>query len=180
MSEKALNQLREQFPNAVLESGEYRGDEWAIVDREMIRPIGRFLKDTNGLQFDMLTDLTAVDYFGRKTPRFEVVYHLYSVQKKHRLRLKVPLSEDDPTVDTLSDLWKVANWMEREVWDMYGIRFNDHPDPRRILLYEEFEGHPLRKDYPKDKHQPLVRRSPEAIEEALKRRPGTLAPIMPE
>ena len=89
--------------------------------------------------------------------RFTVVYHFYSTDKKHRLRLVVPTEDDtSPEVDSLTDLWPGANWLEREVWDMFGIRFRGHPDLKRILMYESFEGHPLRKDYPVNKRQPLI------------------------
>ena len=88
--------------------------------------------------------------------RFEVVYHFYSTVKNHRLRLKVPVSAVDPTVDSLAGLWRAADWFEREVWDMFGIRFTGHPNLKRILMYEEFKGHPLRKDYPVRKRQPLI------------------------
>ena len=101
-------------------------------------------------------DLTAVDYLNRKDPRFEIVYHLYSLNHNVRLRVKIPVSEDDCSVDSIWSLWKTVNWYEREVWDLYGIKFNGHPDLRRILLYEEFKGHPLRKDYPINKRQPLI------------------------
>ena len=102
----------------------------AVVSRKAIRAICRWLKETDDLQFDMLTDLTAVDYLGR-SPRFEVVYQLYSVALKHRLRLKTAVPAEEATIDTVSDIWRVANWLEREVWDLYGIRFNGHPDMRR-------------------------------------------------
>ena len=88
--------------------------------------------------------------------RFAVVYHFFSLKHKHRLRLVVPLDETDIEVDSLTSLWAGANWLEREVWDMFGIRFRGHPDLKRILMYEEFEGHPLRKDYPVNKRQPLI------------------------
>ncbi len=88
--------------------------------------------------------------------RFVVVYHFYSLQHKHRLRLVVPVAEADAELDSLTSLWAGANWLEREVWDMFGIRFRRHPDLKRILMYEEFEGHPLRKDYPVNKRQPLI------------------------
>ena len=88
--------------------------------------------------------------------RYTVVYHFYSLAHKHRVRLVVPLPDDDPEVDSLSELWPAADWLEREVWDMFGIRFRGHPDLRRILMYPEFEGHPLRKDYPVNLRQPLI------------------------
>jgi NADH-quinone oxidoreductase subunit C len=93
---------------------------------------------------------------GPPETRFVVAYHFYSVQHKHRLRLIVPVDEAQAEVDSLTSLWPGANWLEREVWDMFGIRFRGHPDLRRILMYDEFEGHPLRKDYRVDKRQPLV------------------------
>jgi len=96
-----------------------------------------------------------VDYIPRE-PRFEVVIHLYSIPHGHRLRLKTPLEGDDPEMDTLTSVWRGTDWFEREAWDMYGIVFKGHPNLKRILLYEEFEGHPLRKDYPIDKRQPLI------------------------
>jgi NADH-quinone oxidoreductase subunit C len=88
--------------------------------------------------------------------RFAVVYHFFSLKHKHRLRLVVPLEETDAEVDSLTSLWAGANWLEREVWDMFGIRFRGHPDLKRILMYDEFQGHPLRKDYPVKKRQPLI------------------------
>ena len=103
----------------------------------------------------LLVDVTAVDFLGR-APRFEVVYHLYSLAHRHRLRVKIPVAEDDCRVPSVTPIWKGANWLEREVWDMFGVRFDGHPDLRRILMYESFEGYPLRKDYPVSKRQPLV------------------------
>ena len=88
--------------------------------------------------------------------RFAVVYHFYSLAHKHRLRLVVPVEEAVAEVDSLTSLWPGANWLEREVWDMFGIRFRGHPDLKRILMYKEFMGHPLRKDYPVNKRQPLI------------------------
>jgi NADH-quinone oxidoreductase subunit C len=115
----------------------------------------RTLRDDAELRFDLLADLTAVDYLGR-SPRFEVVYQLQSIAKHHRLRVKVPVDGPEPVVPTATGIWKSALWAEREVFDMYGIRFDRHPDLRRILMYPEFQGHPLRKDYPLDGRQALV------------------------
>lgn len=109
----------------------------------------------NDLGFDLFLDVTAVDYPERE-PRFDVVYHFYSVKDKKRLRLKTQVSESDPTVPTLTGLYGSANFMEREVHEMYGIKFAGNEDLRPILLYEGFVGHPLRKDYPIDQEQPLV------------------------
>jgi NADH-quinone oxidoreductase subunit C len=107
---------------------------------------------------EMFIDLTGVDRFSTE-PRFDVVLHLYSVSLKHRVRLYGGCPENDPTIDSLCGVWEGANWYEREAYDLYGVRFKGHPDLRRILMYPEFVGHPLRKDYPKEKRQPLVRRS---------------------
>jgi NADH-quinone oxidoreductase subunit C len=114
------------------------------------------LREDPALAFDFLSDITAVDYLGKKEPRFEVVYHLLSLGRRRRVRVKVPVAESAPEVDSLVSLWRAADWLEREVWDMFGIRFRGHPDLRRILLYEEFRGYPLRKDYPVNQRQPLV------------------------
>jgi NADH-quinone oxidoreductase subunit C len=157
MSQTVLARLKEAFPSEVLATSDYRGDETAVVAREHIKAVCRFLRDEPDLAFDMPTDLTAVDYLGQE-PRFEVVYHLYSTTKKHRIRLKARVPEDDPVIDSVVELWPGFNWEEREAYDLYGIRFAGHPDLRRILLYPDFVGHPLRKDYPKEGRQPLVRR----------------------
>ncbi len=152
--------LRERFGAAVVESHDQHGDETIVVRRESLVEILRRCREAPALAFDMLTDLTAVDYLtfpGREDgPRFEVVYHLYSLGLNHRLRVKVRVEEDDALVPTAVPLWPIANWLEREVWDMFGIRFEGHPDLKRLLLYEEFVGHPLRKDYPINRRQPLI------------------------
>jgi NADH-quinone oxidoreductase subunit C len=131
------------------------GDAIVVCPRERTVSLFRTLRDDPALAFTSLVDITAVDYLGR-TPRFEVVYQLHSLAHGHRLRVKIRLPEEDPTVPSLVSLWKAANWLEREVWDMFGVRFGGHPDLRRILMYPEFVGHPLRKDYPVSKRQPLV------------------------
>jgi NADH-quinone oxidoreductase subunit C len=155
-----LARLTERFGGALLETAAPCGDHTAVVALGALRDVLAFCRDTPDLAFDMLMDLTAVDYLrfpGREDgPRFEVVYHLYSVPHNHRVRLKVPVDEDDAVVPSAVPLWPIANWFEREVWDMFGIRFEGHPDLRRLLLYEEFVGHPLRKDYPINKRQPLM------------------------
>ena len=149
--------LKEQFPDAVVEIHDHRGDETAILQREALVPIARFLKSDSGFDMNILTDLTAVDGLGMKwSPRFEVVYHFYSLAKNHRLRVKVRVDEKDAVMPTVTPLWPAADWFEREVWDMFGIRFDGHPNLKRILMYEEFTGHPLRKDYPVNKRQPLI------------------------
>jgi len=150
-----LKRLVDGFGDKVLATHEFRGDATAIVDRSALIDVCKLLRDDPGLAFDFCMDVTAVDYIGRK-PRFEVVYHLYSLEKNHRVRIKVPLEESDPKLPSVVSIWSSANWLERETWDMYGIKFEGHPDLKRIYLYEEFEGHPLRKDYPKEKRQPLI------------------------
>jgi NADH-quinone oxidoreductase subunit C len=158
--EELLRRLRDRFGAAIVETHEFRGDTTAVVDRTALVGALRFCRDEPALGFDMLTDLTAADYLkfpGREDgPRFEVVYHLYSLAHNHRLRLKVRVDEDDAVVPTAVPLWPIANWLEREVWDMFGVRFAGHPDPRRLLMYEQFVGHALRKDYPINRRQPLI------------------------
>jgi len=155
-----LARLRVRLGAQVLETHEHHGDHTAVVAREGIVDALTFCRDDADLRFDMLMDLTAVDYLkfpGREDgPRFDVVYHLYSVAHNHRVRLKVRVEQDAPFVPTATGLWPIANWFEREVWDMFGIRFEGHPDLRRLLMYEEFVGHPLRKDYPIERRQPLI------------------------
>jgi len=161
--------VKEKFPDAVFATHDFRGDETVVVRREALLEIVRFLKEDPEMDFNLLMDLSAVDYLpwgepgparpsvteGRG-PRFEVVYHLYSLAKNRRLRLKVPVEESDPSLPTLTGIWPAADWYEREVWDMFGIRFVGHPHLKRILMYEEFVGHPLRKDYPVNQRQPLI------------------------
>lgn len=132
-----------------------RGQAVVLLDRGAVPAAFETLRDHADTRCDRLVDLTAVDYLGR-APRFEVVYQLHSTTHGHRLRVKVPVGEDDPSVPTASGIWKSALWAEREVWDMFGLRFAGHPDLRRILMYPEFVGHPLRKDYPVRQRQPLV------------------------
>ena len=155
-----LARIGERVGAGIVGTHAYRGDHTAIVSREAVIDALAFCRDDGTLRFDMLTDLTAVDYLkypGREDgPRYDVVYHLYSVGENHRVRVKVPVEQDDAWVPTASGLWPIANWFEREVWDMFGIRFDGHPDLRRLLMYEEFVGHPLRKDYPINRRQPLI------------------------
>jgi len=158
--EELLKRLRDRFGAAIVDTHEFRGDTTAVVDRAALVDALRFCRDEPALAFDVLMDLTAADYLtypGREDgPRFEVVYQLYSVGHNHRLRLKVRVDEDDAMVPTAVPLWPIANWLEREVWDMFGVRFDGHPDPRRLLMYEQFVGHALRKDYPINRRQPLI------------------------
>ena len=149
-----LANIQAKLGAKILESRQAQGDDIVILDRAGLRESFRLLKEQ--LNFDFLSDITAVDYWQKKETRFEVVYQILSLKARSRLRVRVPVPENDPVVDSLTALWRGANFLEREVWDLYGIRFTDHPDLRRILLYDEFRGHPLRKDYPVNLCQPRV------------------------
>ena len=158
MSQALLELVKKQFPASVIETHSLAGDDTAVVEATRWKEIARFLRDDPRADMQMLVDLTAVDYPDR-TPRFEVVAHFYSLSKGHRLRLKARVGDaegENVEIDTLADLWASANWAERECFDMFGVRFRGHPDLRRILNYPEFVGHPLRRDYPADRIQPLV------------------------
>jgi len=146
MSEHAaVGKLKQKFSDVVLEVAEFRGETTVTVKKEQIVAVCAFLKEELGYNF--LCDLCGVDYLGQ-SPRFMVVYNLYNIAQKDRLRVKVPVDEKDAAVDTVSGVWSTANWHERECWDLMGISFNNHPDLRRILMPADWEGHPLRKDYP--------------------------------
>ncbi len=162
---KVLAALQARFSKDIREIHSRCGDDTALIDKGAIVEVAKFLRDDPAMHFDFLMDVTAVDYLGRQ-PRFEVVYHFYSVKHNHRVRIKAGVAEEDLTIDSLCGLWPSANWFEREAWDMFGIRFMNHPNLKRILMYEEFQGHPLRKDYPINKRQPLAARRPDAPGEA--------------
>ena len=151
-----VESIKEKLGPQVIGILQSHGDDVLMLAREGLRESSRFLKEDRRLGFDFLSDISAVDYWKKKEPRFEVVYQLVSLQGRRRLRVRVPVPESDPAVESLTPLWQGANFLEREVWDLFGIRFIDHPDLRRILLYEEFQGHPLRKDYPVNLCQPRV------------------------
>jgi NADH-quinone oxidoreductase subunit C len=149
--------VKDKFPDAVVDSHSGHGDETVSIRKDSLIEVMRFLRDDSRTSFNFLMDLTAVDYLDMgKTPRFEVVYHLYSLGHNHRLRIKAGVEEKDCNINSLVQIWIGADWYEREVWDLYGIVFEGHPNMKRLLLYEEFEGHPLRKDYPITKRQPLI------------------------
>lgn len=138
------------------------GDVVISIRREAILDIFKILKLDSQLQFNYLVDITVVDWMDNRPDRFEVVYHLMSLAHGHRLRIKAAVPEQDPTIESVVSLWRGANFMEREAWDMYGVVFKNHGDLRRILMYDEFKGYPLRKDYPVQGKQPRVAlRSPE-------------------
>lgn len=157
-----IGRLRDQFGEAIVETHAFRGDVTVVAAPERYHDVARFLRDDPACSFDFLADLTAVDRLKLKQkPRFEVVVHFYSREKNARLRLKTrPNSDSEPLVPSLTDLYPAANWAEREAFDMFGIRFAGHPNLTRILMYDAFAGHPLRKDYPVNKRQPLVEERP--------------------
>jgi NADH-quinone oxidoreductase subunit C len=143
----AIDRLKEKFADQVLEVREHAGQRCAHVRRDRILELLRFLRDE--CAFDVLTDLTAVDYLNQGLPeRFCVVYNLYSMRESVRTRLKAFVPEGDATIESAAPLWNAAPWAEREVYDLFGIVFKSHPDLRRIVLPDGYEGHPLRKDYP--------------------------------
>ena len=143
----ALKKLREFSPESVEDARQFRGEVTIYIRRDRLITVCEFLRDDSGLAFKYLSDLTAVDLYPDE-PRFEVVYHLLSLENAQRLRLKVRTSGEDPRVDSLIPVYPSANAFEREVFDLFGIRFAGHPYLRRILMPEDWEGHPLRKDYP--------------------------------
>ncbi len=145
----AIEAARAAFGDALLETVVFRGETTLVVDKERIVEILRFLRDEPALRFDRLSDLTAVDYLnlGRE-PRFAVVYHLMSRGTLARLRVRALVPEDEPFIDSCVPLFPVANWPEREVYDLFGIGFAGHPDLTRIMMPDDWDGHPLRKDYP--------------------------------
>ena len=149
------DKLRGWSPNAISEVIEFRGETTIVVPRNVLREVAERCRADKGLQFNLLSDATCVDRFPLE-PRFELNYHLVSIPRRDRVRLRVRLSSDDPSVDSLVPVWPGANWLEREIFDLFGIRFNDHPDLRRILLPDDWEGHPLRKDYPVEGYRDIA------------------------
>jgi NADH-quinone oxidoreductase subunit C len=157
MSQKVLARLKARFGDVILETSSFRGDDEALVAPENWLTVARYLRDDTECAMNHFIDLTAVDYPEREpnVPRFEVLLFVRSLAKKHRVRLKTRV-RDGEDLDTLTGIWEGANWTERECYDMFGVKFRGHPDLRRILMYEEFVGYPLRKDYPINKTQPLI------------------------
>lgn len=156
--ERILEGLGRTCPEGVLEAGLAGDEPWALLRPEALPVAAAWLRDgPPGMR--LLLDLTCVDY-PSEPGRFEMVYHFLSLDSNVRLRLKVRLPAGDPSVASLSGLWKNADWLEREVYDLFGVRFEGHPDLRRLLLYDGFEGHPLRKDYPLRRRQPQLPERP--------------------
>ena len=152
----ALTQrLLDKFGDQVTGYHAQHGDETVTIQREGMLDVFKYLRNDKQCAMDMMVDLTAVDYHPA-SPRFEVVVHLKSIAKGHRLRVKIPLAEEAAEVDSITKLWVAADWYERECWEMYGINFAGHPNLEHLLLYDGFQGHPLRKDYEKELQQPRV------------------------
>ena len=150
-----IDSLRQRFGSQLIAAESSHGEESITIARDAAPAVMRALRDEAGFEFNLLVDLTAVDWLTR-VPRFDVVYHLKSLSRNHRLRVKVQVPEPDAQAPSMIELWKAADWMERECYDMFGITFQGHPDLRRILLYDSFVGHPLRKDYPVSRRQPII------------------------
>jgi NADH-quinone oxidoreductase subunit C len=161
VSQLVLAKLKERFGAAILETHSDFGDDTAVVEPRQWKAICAFLRQDPALDFDMPVDLCGVDYpeRGEAGGRMEVVMHLYSISKRHRVRLKARVGDEEmegAELESVVSIWPGMNWLEREVYDMSGVRFRGHPDLRRILMYPEFEGHPLQKTYPAARTQPLV------------------------
>jgi NADH-quinone oxidoreductase subunit C len=182
MSQQVVELLRERFPEAIVDTHAQFGDDTVVVDPARWREIALFLRDDARAAMNMFIDLCAVDYSALgmvtghdgESRRFEIVLHVRSLERGHRLRLKARVGDEDAEgaeIDSLVPVWSGANWFERETWDLMGIRFRGHPDLRRILMYEEFVGHPLRKDYPANRIHPLVE---------FRDVPGKLPPFGPD
>jgi NADH-quinone oxidoreductase subunit C len=157
MSQRVLARLTTRFGQRILAAESFRGDDEALVAPEDWLEVAQYLRDDPECSMNHFIDLTAVDYPEREpeVPRFDVLVFVRSLPKNHRIRLKTRL-RDAEELDSLVPVWEGANWTEREAYDMFGVRFRNHPDLRRILMYEEFVGYPLRKDYPIGKTQPLI------------------------
>ena len=150
-----VQKVQEKFGDAILDVIEAKGELTLVIRKDVAYELLEYLKSDSDVSYDALIDVTAVDYSLMEDvlekydySRFMVVYHLYSYKSHERLRVKAPVHERDATIQSIAPLWKAANWLEREAYDMFGITFEGHPDLRRILMPDDFEAHPLRKDYP--------------------------------
>ena len=141
------NKLKEWNASAVAEVLEYRGEITVVIPAELLFNAAQYLAAEPSLRFSLLSDITTVDNFPLE-PRFDINYHLVSIDRRDRIRLKVKLNGKNPTIASVTPIWPTANWHERESFDLFGIRFEGHPDLKRILMPDDWEGHPLRKDYP--------------------------------
>lgn len=145
--DELVEKIKETFPQAIEETVVYKDEHTIRVRLSDLPKVARFLREDPSCGFDFLSDLCGVDYMGR-VPRFEVVYHLYSIQHRHRLCMKTSPPDDDLTVPSVVSVWRTADWHERECYDLLGITFKDHPDLSRILTPDGFTEYPLRKDFP--------------------------------
>ena len=145
--ELIIEKVKVKFGESVEDISDFRNDLCITIKKDQIVNLGKFLKEDSDLQFIMCKDVTAIDWAIRKK-RFTTVYHIYSFKLNYSLRLKSNIDDDPPTIETVSTVWQSANWYERETWDMYGIKFVNHPDLRRMYMPEGFEHHPLKKDFP--------------------------------
>lgn len=152
--EKILEDLKQKFSGEILDMTAQFGDDIILIKKDALLEIANFLEE-DPYYFTMLLDLTCVDYLGEEQ-RYEMVYHFFSLAHKLRLRFKARLQETDCQIASLTPIFKNANWLEREAYDMFGVRFTGHPYLRRLFMYDGFEGHPLRKDYPLRKQQPKI------------------------
>lgn len=155
-----MEKVKAHFGSKILRTYEFRGQCAVTVKPAHLREVLTWMRDEDSIRTDWVMDIGGVDYLGYPDDddrewRYEVVYQLRSAPHGHRFRVKAAVSETDPSVPSIWDLWGIANWMEREVWDLFGIRFADHPNLRRIMCHDEFQGHALRKDYPINKRQKL-------------------------
>jgi len=162
--------VKKAYPQAVEDVVEYAGETTLILNPDYLPVVARFVRDSSGLVYNFLSDISAVDYYPdyNRPGRFGVSYHLLSMLYKRRLRLKVYLPEEEPAVETVTTVWPGANWPEREVMDMMGIDFKGHPDKRRILMPEDWNGHPHRRDYPLGYETPMFSFN---VEEIMKHKP---------
>ncbi|MCA0458347.1 MAG: NADH-quinone oxidoreductase subunit C [Chloroflexi bacterium] len=165
-----IEAVKNAYPQAVEDVVEYAGEITLVLNPDYLPAVARYVRDTAGLVYNFLSDISAVDYFPdyNRPGRFGVSYHLLSMLYKRRLRLKVYLPEDEPSVETVTSVWPGANWPEREVMDMMGVDFKGHPDKRRILMPEDWNGHPHRRDYPLGYETPMFSFN---VEEIMKHKP---------
>ena len=157
MIEKIRQVINDRFGDALIKEDEFRGDHSFTIKPEALFPVCEALYNDDKLDIKFLADITAVDWLGHpeeENGRFELVYNLYSISNSFRFFLKVRLPETSPNIRSLVDLWAGANWMEREVWDLFGITFEGHPELTKILTPDDLEGHPLRHDYPLTYEEP--------------------------
>jgi NADH-quinone oxidoreductase subunit C len=147
LKELISQKLKAIFPSVDFEVSDYREELTIKFDKKHIVEVCSFLKSNTELEFNLCSDITAVDWATRKN-RFTVVYNIFSIKNNFRLRLKADVDESDCSIDSVTSVWSAANWQERETYDMYGVKFNKHPDLRRMYMPEEFEYHPLRKEFP--------------------------------